>query len=199
MAITQSIKHKYRRHWCYAFIFLVVSIHRGDCQERNVVRPLLGVAPLAILGEYGVYQGLSLFGGIEIAGHHVVELGADLAPWGSLGIEDVATDDKEQHWGGVLGYRYSVALANKLLRLEPGMVVGRSSIPYLYGTLHPFYMDSAEAHTNRPERERIWGAGPELRILVGRKKVQFFVLSRVLFAKDMNDAVFANMGISVKL
>lgn len=49
------------------------------------------------------------------------------------------------------------------------------------------------------ERENVWGAGPELTVSIGSKRVHFFVNGRILFARDANTAVLTNAGVSLGL
>jgi hypothetical protein len=118
----------------------------------------------------------------------------------TLGMTDVDTEGKEQHWGGTLSYLFQIELCNKLLRIEPGATTGLSSIPYIYGTFPGPHIDTTLSTSNiRPERENVWGIGPELRISLGRKSVHFFVDGRILFAKNHNTALLTNVGVSIKL
>lgn len=181
-------------------ILLLMGIQSGFSQSSKVVQPAIGVSPLWIAGEYGLYWGLTLTGELVFMKRHKVSLSADLAPLGLLDMTDVDTEGKEQHWGGTLSYLFQIGIANNLMRIEPGATIGLSSIPYIYGTFPSPIIDTTNSiDEERPERETILGFGPELRISIGRKSIQFFISGRSLFAKNHNFALLTNAGVALKL
>lgn len=184
----------------YGIIILLTAFQFGYSQTSKTIQPVIGISPLFVAGEYGFYWGVSISGGIELMQHHKIALSADLAPLGFLSMTDVDTEGKEQHWGATLSYLYKIAIINNLIRIEPGAAIGLSSIPYIYGTFPgPGIETSPSSSKTRPQRETIWGLGPELRISVGRNNVQFFMAARTLFAENDNTTLLTNLGISLVL
>lgn len=181
-------------------IILLIGLQFGHSQTIKTIQPVIGISPLWIAGEYGLYWGVSITAWVELMQHHKIALSADLAPLGLLGMTDVDTEGKEQHWGGTLSYLFKVAILKNLIRIEPGATIGLSSIPYIYGTFREPNIDTTPSTSEmRPKRETIWGLGPELRISIGRNNVQFFMGGRTLFAENYNTALFTNLGISFVL
>lgn len=184
----------------YGIIFLLILFLPGHSQTTKKMQPSIGISPLWVIGEYGLYWGVSITGWVEFAKYHKIALSADLAPLGLLGMTDVDTEGKEQHWGGTLSYLFKIVIVNNLIRVEPGATIGLSSIPYIYGTFREPNIGSNDSTPNkRPARETIWGLGPELRISIGRNNVQFFVAGRSLFAENHNTSLLTNIGISILL
>jgi hypothetical protein len=190
-----------KRKRSFFLIVLFIGIQSAFSQSKTIVQPAIGVAPLWVMAHYGLYWGVSLYGDVKIFKHHKMSVCADLAPVGLLGMTDVGTEGEEQHWGGTLSYLFQIELANELLRIEPGAALGLSSIPYTYGTWGLIDTSRSTPSTPiiRPERESVLSAGPELRLSLGRKRIQFFMDSRFLFAENLNIALLTNMGISFKL
>jgi len=188
------LKKTHSKLWC-AQILGLVCLQSLFAAPGSVLEPELGIAPLWVVGGYGLYWGVSLSGGATIGKLHRVSAHVDLAPVGGLGITDVATEGREQHWGGTLGYQLQLEMGNGLLRVAPGATAGLSSIPYVFGTFPGPGADTAP-RGKHPKRETIWGAGPELSVSVGSRRVRFFVDGRMLFATGSNWALLTNAGVS---
>jgi len=189
---------KFQRNIHYGIVFLLICFQVGYSQTSKTTQPVISISPLWVAAEYGMYWGISLTGGLIFLKHHKISLCADLAPLGFLGMTDVDTEGKEQHWGGTLSYLFQIGCGNNLIRFEPGVTIGLTSIPYIYGTFpDPDNDITPSIAETRPERETVFGLGPELRISIGRNNVQFFMAGRTLFAEKYNTVLLTNMGISI--
>ena len=162
---------------------------------ENNVRPAITLAPLFVYtDDYGVYWGASISSGVVVKKHHAILATADIAPVGFLGITDVETNGEESHYGATLAYQYKFIFAKEFLSIAPGIIVGFSSIPFVYGT---YRLDNVVIdYKAYPEREVIWGVGPDLTIELGRKKPKFFMRNRFLYVGQYNMAMLPTIGIS---
>ncbi len=180
----------------YVPILLFLCIQSTYSHRGKAIEPTIGIAPLWVAAEYGLYWGFTFSGKIKIVQHNVLSMHVDVAPMGLLTITDVDTKGKLQHWGSTLSYLFQMELTNKRLRIEPGIAIGAATTPYIYGTFHLFPVDSAYSkQVTHPKRETVLGIGPQLRISLGKNRMKFFADGRMLFAKN-NLATLANVGIS---
>jgi len=171
MKTRMPLKTILKRRKYYALIVFLIGIQSGFSQSGKTIQPEIDFSPLWVAAEYGLYWGVSITNGLVFMKHHKISLCADLAPVGLLGMTDVDTEGKKQHWGGTLGYLFQIGFGNNLIRIEPGAIIGLFSIPYIYGTYPGTYIDNATSPKKIPEREIVWGMGPELRISIGKNRV----------------------------
>jgi len=178
-------------------LFLLIStLSISFANER--VQPTINFSPVWVMAEYGWYWGASISGGVITNQHHTILGTVDLAPWGGMFMTDVSTNGEENHFGGTFAYQYKFRIADDFLKLSPGVVTGFASIPYIYGTMFegPFDSTTSTISEPKPERETIWGVGPDLGMELGRKNLNFNIRGRVLFARDYNTALLTNIGVS---
>ena len=185
--------------YIYSFFF-ISALSIFAFAEKNI-KPTINLSPIWVLSDgYGTYWGASISGGVILKQHHTLIATADLAPWGGISITDVATNGKDNHFGGTVAYQYKFRIANNFLKISPGIVTGVSTIPYVYGTMpSPSDTTSSTLDEPKPDRETVWGIGPDLSVELGRKKINFFARGRLLFAKKENIVLLTNIGISFSL
>jgi len=146
--------------------------------------------------EGGFATGADISGGIILKRNHCIAVQAILAPYGILPVTDAETHTEVSFYEGCIGYSYRFHLLNGFLTISPGILLGISDRPIIYGTW--WGIDPSQQHTYAGEKETRHispTATIQTELELGRKMVKFVLSWQGHYAKPAEYMMNVGAGI----